>query len=41
MTEYRSNHAFAGRTGRHRAGTRKDRLIGWVRHLFFTEMRAR
>lgn len=41
MTEYRSNHAFAGRTGRHRADTRKDRIVGWFRQLLLTETRDR
>lgn len=41
MTEYRSNHAFISRSGRHRAETRLDRFIEWVRRCMLTEMRAR
>lgn len=41
MTEYRSNHAFVSRSGRHRAETRRDRFIEWVRQFMLTEMRVR
>jgi len=41
MAEYRSNHAYASRIGRHRAETRVDRLVEWARRLMLIEMRVR
>jgi hypothetical protein len=41
MTEYRSNHAFASRIGRHRAESRRDRFVEWARRLMLIELRAR